>query len=288
MSEDSGVGIVANDVGGNPMSRATIVRSLFRCSLAASVAVLVTSSAATAQLSESALKCREVVASKLRKLINVSLSVNAKCYRERDSGDPVQCNDAPGSPRYVSAVRKAEPAIMSACESDVSTLMTPEYYNSCPAVGCMSVNEPMQSAQDLAFCVSCMGVHLVRDLGVEVLGSPDSSMLSSDDVACRAAISGYGKFVKSALVFENKCQHEEDLEGSYDPAACADVDPKGKVEGSLTKAGAKLLEDCAAATISNLDSCASDTPANLKACVETRFSQLEDLTFLSGYVMPQP
>ncbi len=121
---------------------------------------------------------------------------------------------------------------------------------------------------------------------------PTPSALTADDVKCRGAITkGYPKFVSAALKSLTGCQGARDAAGNYPTSYCAGLslsalDPKGKVQGALTKAGDGITASCAAAALANIGSCSSASVGDLKSCNDTAWLEAADLAFTSNYELP--
>lgn len=276
------------------MSTSTTIRSGI---VAATIAALLTPLPASAQLSDAAVACRATIAKEYGKLLKTAMKTVAGCHKARNKDVALvatDCNDiveADLKNKYPGAVTKASAKVTEAC-AGLDALLTSanvgggkEYYISCPVMPCFGVTDEITTIAELGACLGCAAGGIASDTGSATLGLPDPANLDKDEQKCHAAIAkGYAKYLSTSHKTETGCQGDEDEGGNNTLTDCIGFDPKGKVAGSLTKAGEGLVKKCTT-PVTDLDGCSAvDLPA-LTACTAAAWESAADDAFTTTYEM---
>ena len=227
--------------------------------------VLCISTAASAQLPPSNVRCRNGLGKGVEKLAKTVLRAQARCHKLRGQGlllpPTLDCNDAGQSPSHA-AIQQAADKLKRLALRRCAFAAAPDGlgYITCPA----PCDGPMSDYSIVADCFTCLTQQWLADAGTDAYGLPGPVPLPSAALGCQGDITaGFGKYLSTRFHDEVRCQRTDDR--SPLGVDCRTLDFTGVQTTALAKTAQKLAQ-CSADALSMLDSCATDLPAE-QTCI---------------------
>lgn len=270
------------------MTKTTLVKTL---ALFAAVAFVTTATTADAQMTKGDAKCRATIAKTTGKLAATIDKAIGKCHKDRlkgKVGPATDCNnsavaDTKGKiSKAAQKLRDSVGGVKDKCKDKKTGAVFTDVlaaYPSCPSPGDTSddggATSGIDSFSELAECMIALATKVSELTASEILGSPDTTVITSTNKAAKAAIKchgsiakAYGKLVATIVKERAKCQKGVDKALGPISWACGGTDPKGKILKASTKLNASIDKACidGPTMLNALDSC-GDTAAQLKDCI---------------------